>query len=281
MARHGLSTFSGGIMENNELPVPYSKELVEKNDKLKEVIEQHTQSSSFWNAIAAKTTPESAVEYRDGPGGEQYEYVKEEYCIAELNRLFPGWSEEDCKVEYDSAVRNYRATGYIVVDWLMPDGTYRKRKVFGVGGQKVLPSTKDPTDPVQPDDAAKGADTDRFKRCCKKLGIGLDVYAQIITPSMRRELEDKVRYWEYLDDFMKIVNTITKRSVFKEMVKNLPDIDTTQRFRAIMDKYRSVLPENKYREIWNAFHKQTQKTVDNFIDTIEAKLIKITQTKQE
>ncbi len=258
------------MSENDKLVIPEYGEL-QLTSELEAAFKRIKLDGDFWNTLASQTTPDNAVEYREGSKGEQFEYVTEEYCIAQLNRLFPGWSEEACKVEYDAEVRNYRATGYLVIEWMTADGTKKSRRIFGVGGQKVQKSTIDPTDPVQPDDAAKGADTDRFKRCCKRLGIGLDIYAQIVTDELRQVFEDSIREWQYKEDYiLPVINTIRKKSKFKTFISMLPTVKQTQAFREILLR----IDDKLHRKFWVAFQKQTKDTADKFINDIQQQLKK-------
>lgn len=264
---------------NNDLII-YDK----PNEIVTKAVEIIKAEGDFWNRLAFSETPKEGTEWRKGakdPTTGEYtyfEYVTEEYCISMLNRFFAGWSEEDCKVEYDAPVRNYRATGYIIAPYVKPNGEKGVRKVFGVGGQKVLSSQVDPTDPVQPDDAAKGADTDRFKRCCKRLGIGLDIYTQMIPESLRAQFEKLTLHWEYKDKhIIPFAKNIKKKGDFEKLVDSLPELDDTARF---LDDLKNI--EEKYHpKLWVDFQKQNKTSVKNWLSNLEGSKIFNPQTTGE
>ena len=95
-------------MKNDEV-IPFSSlgkafsipENIDKKD-----IEDWAWQSKFFKAIEEREVPLDMIKERKGSYNkdiqdfETLEYFPEEYTLSELNRLFPGWWEEEMKYEF-------------------------------------------------------------------------------------------------------------------------------------------------------------------------------------
>ncbi len=209
----------------------------------------HIHEASFWKRVAEKSTPDDALKYRKGnkiPGTEDYqvlEYFKADYTINELNRLFPGWwQEEMVSHPFNKELLTIKQTGYLCVE--IPTLTGKKVIRRWASASAELKKTKDLDKitgfykPVNPDDLEKSADTEWLKRAGRLYGIGLDIYSQAITYGLRQEFEDLVRLWGvYAEEPIAIVKTITTGQGFRAYLRELPTKEQTLKFIELMQVF--------------------------------------------
>lgn len=258
-----------------------------KNNEISEVYKDEVLSRSYetllWNTIANTRTPDEMVKEREGGSGKMLEYISEQYTLSELNRLFPGWWCEEMKTEYIPAVQTFITTGYLMIEYTLPNGTKKIRKVYACGSCMVqIKRDKEVPTPSQPDDMAKGSRTEWIKLAGKWLGIGLDIYTQTITEDLKQKFEDNIRGWEEYCigstiEVCEKVKTIQTSQIFKKFLLSMPQPEHTIRFISMMTKYQEVLPDiltmSKQRDLFISFIKNSADNALKFIDKLETTLL--------
>lgn len=255
----------------------YSYGLTEEDEKLpaiKEVIENIKKEASFWDNVFSVETPESETYEREGPkdktGQPTYlEYVKDSYTIRMLNKLFPGWYQEDMKIEYMPQVTTWVVSGYIVVRYPTAEGI-KTRKIWAVGAQAVQ-IKKDLSGgilPSQPEDMAKGAYTEWIKLVGKRLGIGVDIFEQSVTESMMEDYTNIVKHYDDTSITDAVIKTLRKKKLFKDYIENLPDEKQAISFKELIER----APEQARLPLWQQFQKHTKSNADRFINELKQKL---------
>lgn len=228
-----------------------------------------------------RSTPLDMIKERDGwkdfDTGEivQVEYFPEEYTLAELDRLYPGWWMEEMKNTPYPEMGYAEVVGYLCVQYPTMNGI-EVAKRWAIGGEeyKFKKGTRIPLNPAY---TMKGARTDWIKVSGKLYGIGLDIYHQRITPALRSIFEDKLRdFHPYGDGLKAVVKTLTKGQTFRRFLRNLPNHEQTQRFKKLLSS--SSLPPEAHTALWSKFLKmgnlspEASLQLEDWIDKIEAKL---------
>jgi hypothetical protein len=238
--------------------------LKEIPEESKKEFKSYFYEAAFWKSIAENDTPIDVVEEREGffnKDTQQYEileYIPEEYVIGELNRLFPGWWTEDMKRSSSEEVIKLRSAlveGYLCVEYPTIKGTKITKK-WAIGGAEII-FRKGTKDPVDIPNTFKSARTYWLKLAAKLYGIGLDIYHQKISPSLRRHFEDAVREWgSYADEKKKIAKTLETGHGFRNFLKDMPNPMQTQRFIKIIEPLSST----KKDAFWKKFVTLSNKT---------------------
>lgn len=245
-----------------------------KSPAIQEVIENIKKEASFWDNVFNVETPEAETYEREGPKDKSgnptyFEYVKDSYTIRMLNKLFPGWYQEDMKIEYIAQVTTWVVSGYIIIRYPTSEGI-KTRKIWAVGAQAVQ-IKKDLSGgilPSQPEDMAKGAYTEWMKLVGKRLGIGVDIFEQSITESMMQEYTDIVKHYDDTSITDQVIGTLRKKKLFKDYISNLPNEKQAIIFKEIVEK----APPQAKIPLWQQFQKHTKNTVDKFINELKQKL---------
>jgi hypothetical protein len=255
----------------------------------------HAYESTFWKRIEDQPTPLDYTEVRRGPKdkvtGEytELEYFPEEYTIQEMNRLFPGWWDDEMEWEYIAELRTIVLGGYLCANYPSLDGVKTTKRYAMVGVEIEWRSDK--TGPSQPGFRFRSVRAYWLKAAGKHYGIGLEIYHQKITPALRSEFEDRVREWGvYGDEAKRIVATFDTGQGFRNYLKELP---TTQQTERILVALKDIPVEAKTKEeellhdkIWKNFVKLKNDSTDNrnhaenFIQTIESTALKYKQQKE-
>lgn len=228
--------------------------------------------SIYWDKAFKDITPEDAVYEREGSKCEMMEYVKDSYTIRRLNALYPGWYNEEMKIEYVPQLATFLVTGYLVISYLTITGI-KRRKIWAVGSSTVQMKTN--TDkgvmPSQPDDVAKAAYTEWIKLVGKRLGIGVDIFEQSITEELQYLYTERVEKYKYTNVTDEVVKSIKKKKAFINYVDNLPTKEQAEKLLSLN------IPEKVETTIWDQFQKYQKSTVGLFLKQIESK---ISQNKQ-
>lgn len=228
-----------------------------------------------------RSTPLDMIKERDGwkdwETGEivQVEYFPEEYTLAELDRIYPGWWMEDMQDTPYPEMGYAQVKGYLCIQYPTLNGIEVVKR-WAIGGEqyKFKKGTREPLDCSY---TMKGARTDWLKVAGKIYGIGLDIYHQRITPALRSIFEDKLRSFHPYGDGLKLIaKTLTKGQTFRRFLRNLPNEEQTRRFKKLM--YESSLPPEAQTALWGKFLKMGNLTpeassqLEDWLDKIEAKL---------
>lgn len=257
----------------------------------------------LWGKIEQTSTPLDSIEEREGfkvNGVPQVlEYIPEEYTIHELNRLFPGWWNDEMKRNGMDEIVAFEAViieGYLYIPYPTPSGT-KVRKIWAIAGSQIK-FKQDSKVPLDIADNFKGARTEWIRIAGKWLGIGLDIYHQKITADLRSLFEDILRCLTPLDDctdetlkgkrkeLMKEAGSLTTGQGFRKLLKSLATPQQISRFTKVLD----ILPQPKREELWKHFLKFSNKSeqattqintwlvgLETKIETIKAKM----NTKQK
>lgn len=256
----------------NSLP----KELQGLNDQAKSAYQDFFYEKTLWETVANEPTPLDMIKEREGSyskelgGNVILEYVPENYTIQELNRLFPGWWTAGMRrstLEEIVKLESVMIEGYLYVPYPVPSGT-KVRKLWAIAGSKIQ-FLKDTKIPVDLADAFKGARTEWIRIQGKWLGIGLDIYAQNITPNLRSFFEDLCRSLAPLSllpdetlkskvsEMMRIAETLTTGHTFRNYLKEFPTAQQITRFGKAL---AVVNNDVKKIELWNHFLKFNSKS---------------------
>lgn len=245
------------------------------NPAIEKAVESIKSESDFWDKMFNIPTPEGNTYEREGPKDKSgqpviLEYIKDSYTIRMLNKLFPGWYQEDMKIEYVPQVNTWIVTGYIVIRYPTEDGL-KTRKVWAVGSTEVkISKNSDILKPSQPEDMAKGAYSEWIKLVGKRLGIGIDIFEQSITDEMKQEYVEKVKTWDYTDITDSYVQGINSKKVFKKYVDGLPTPEQALKFKEVVDNPK--IPEEKRKPLWDEFQKHKNTSIDIFTKSIKDKI---------
>jgi hypothetical protein len=225
---------------------------------VKEDFQNHLFTSQFWKQIEKTHTPLDLLKERKGSWDKHtkthkwLEYFPEEYTIQELNRLFPGWWNEDMKVAYEPTLRTVHVSGYLFVEVPTLQGK-QVIKRWAIGASRVEYKWEDgkkTADAAQPDDKFKAARTEWIKLAGKWFGIGLEIYHQRITPEMRSHFEDIVRpLGLYAGSYLKIAQTFTTGQGFRNYLRQLPNLDQVKRITTAVDKIPADLQNDKGKNV--------------------------------
>lgn len=273
-------------------------------EEVKDDFRAHIFEASFWKHIEHKHVPFDFLKKRKGSkiaGTDEYkmlEYFPADYTTSELNRLFPGWWQEEMKLEVDYKLRTVRIMGYLCVEYPTLKGKkVTKRWATASTAIKISRDIDDKTnmfEASQPDDLEKSALTEWIKIAGKYFGIGLEIYSQRVTPELRSIFEDLVRDWGvYAEEVKKIAATIETGTGFRDFLRSLPSIEQTKRFINAV----KWLPEGAAKEVngeqvsiirlsWLNFIKQrndsekNKLTLETFIQQMEQGALKIKQQKE-
>lgn len=128
-------------------------------------------------------TPRDAIQKRKGRGGQTFNYIKGEYVIEVLNKVFGlTWDFEVTPIKSGELFllqgRQVLVAGKLTI--YDKDGKPRIIK-SGIGKkdiayEKTAPGANASTIPMDLGNDVKAAETDALKRCARMLGIGLDLY---------------------------------------------------------------------------------------------------------
>ena len=227
-------------------------------EKGKEDFKAYVYEANFWGGIASSITPPDVVEIREGFTDKDgvihmLEYFPEEYTLAELNRLFPGWWTEDMKrssLEEIIKLETVIVEGYLFIKYPTPQGT-QVRKIWAIAGNdiKFKKGTKVPLDLAN---NFKGARTEWIRIAGKWLGIGLDLYHQKITAGLRSLFEDRIRAWgTYAGHWKTIAQSCEDGKSFRTMLKTMPSELQVMRITAALEFF----PKDKNGVVWENFGK--------------------------
>jgi len=228
-------------------------------EKGKADFKTYVYEANFWDGIASSVTPPDIVEIREGFKDKEtgdpvmLEYFPEEYTLAELNRLFPGWWTEDMKrssLEEIIKLETVIVEGYLFVKYPTPQGT-QVRKIWAIAGNdiKFKVGTKVPLDLAN---NFKGARTEWIRIAGKWLGIGLDLYHQKITAGLRSLFEDRIRAWgTYAGHWKTITQSCEDGKSFRTMLKTMPSELQVTRLTAALEFF----PKDKNGVVWENFGK--------------------------
>lgn len=230
-------------------------------DNVQNIARNHFYESTLWTIIKFTPTPLEVIKYREGADKTEFEYVDEYYITSELDRLFPGWWMEDCKTDYISEIKSFVTTGYVFVQYHLPDGTSKIRKIYGVGSKEVQGKKNAPNLPSQPDFVAKASLTDFLKNVGKRYGIALDIYHQKITSELRSYFEDWLRLVppQFHPNFTAIAGSIKTGKGFRKYLRELATTAQLQRMARCIEK----VEPSKRDVFWNEFFKLNNKTEEN------------------
>lgn len=228
--------------------------------------ESYLYEQSFWKKVASTPTSLNLIKEREGfkdkDGIKQVlEYFPEEYTLSELDRLFPGWWEEEMQVNSSTdivALQTAIVSGYLCVEYPTPKGM-KISKRWAVAGSEVIfkANTKIPLDLG---DTVKSARTEWIKVAGKHFGIGLDIYHQRITQELMSAFEDTIRYWgKYAEEKKKLASTLTTGHAFRNMLKGMPDAQQSERFVNLISK----VPQSQHDAFWQQFLKLNNKSAQN------------------
>lgn len=236
--------------------------------RVKEELKSMKVEAFYWEKAFSQKTPTDMVYEREGPGGDLMEYVKDSYSIRELNRLYPGWYQEDMKVEYIPQVATFVVSGYAIITYPTLTGI-KRRKIWALGSATVqMKKDADTVMPSQPDDVAKAAYTEWIKLVAKRLGIGVDIYEQSITDEMIQEFEDKVKDWDRRNIVDAVAKSIKSKKAFTRYVNNLPSKKQTEEFKETIKSFDN----NIQIQLWEQFQKHQVSTAGRYIKQIKDKL---------
>jgi len=229
------------------------------DEEIKKEVYSYAFEKAFWEDIANKVTPPELVEIRKGYYDKDLgrnvdlEYFPEEYTLAELNRLFPGWWVAKMKRSSAEELLKLRCVlveGYLFVPYITPAGK-KVRKIWAIAGDDVT-FKSDGVTPVSIVNTFKGARTNWLRLSGKWLGIGLDIYHQKITAPLRSMFEDRVRVWrDYAGHWINTAKSCSDGKSFRTMLKIMPSMEQIQRFRKALEH----LPTDKHDELWKNFAK--------------------------
>lgn len=211
----------------------------------------------LFNAIKEMPTPLEVIKLRKGADGGEYEYFDEHYTNQELDRLFPGWWTDDMKTWYDSQTQAYITTGYLFIEYTLPSGEKKIRKVYAVGGAKVYAKRSSLENGLpeasQPEDRAIASFTRWKKLAGKQLGIGLDIYHQRITPYLHKEYERRTApiWHKWKTDLDKIFNSLTTGKGARKLIKSLAEPEEYEKISRILLKLEAGIPKEKYEQLVN------------------------------
>jgi hypothetical protein len=232
----------------------------------------------LWNHEATKATPPEAIKTREGfkkDGVTQtLEYVPEYYCLTELNRLYPGWWQEDMRrSNWEEVVKleTVVVEGYLCVSYPLPSGKIAVTKRWASADNPVK-FLKDTKTPVDIGNHFKGARTEWLRSACKYYGIGLDIYHQKITPAHRAMFEDRIRAWDnYAGHWKKVISVVETGKTFRDVLRQMPSMEQVNR----MVKLIQFFPAKDHEELWATFALKSNvsedktKEFDNFLTKLE------------
>lgn len=238
----------------------------------------------FAKSVENEPTPYNITEEREGFKDKQgnpvmLEYIPEEYCISELNRLYPGWWCEGMKrSDIDEIIKleTVVVEGYLCVSYPLPSGRIAVEKRWGIAdnGIKFLTGTKVPVDVGN---NLKGAKTEWIRNVCKWYGIGLDIYHQHITPELRKTFEDLIRDWrDYAGYWINLAKGRTNGKGFRDMLKAMPTAIQVKRMQRAVP-YFSAIDQSK---LWKSFGTHSNAPKENS-EKFETYLTKLEQIAQE
>lgn len=246
---------------------PPQKTFIESLPKQQQAdYESYIYEKEFWNRIQTEPTPINLLKEREGFKNKDgiaqiLEYFPEEYTLNELNRLFPGWWEEEMRLSPSPeivALQTAIVTGYLCVEYPTPKGM-KITKRWACAGSEVIFKTNTKI-PLDLGDTIKSARTEWIKVAGKHFGIGLDIYHQRITPELMSAFEDTIRHWgKYADDVKKLVPTLTTGHAFRNMLKGMPNAKQSEEFVELMSK----VPESQHDAFWRQFLKLNNKSAQN------------------
>jgi len=252
-----------------------SPELVKEVKKYPEELQKQLTSdlleSSYWYNEAHRPTPTNVICRRPH---DDLEYVKEFYVLDEMDKLYPGWWQEDMKTVYSPESRTFTTTGYFCFEYMVLTGK-KVRKLYAVGSSFVQGKKDDKSMPSQPDDMAKASLTEWIRIAGKRLGIARDIYSQEVTINLVREFEHRIKPIEqYAGELIEIARTLTKGSSFRNLLASM----TTEQQISDFAEVIMPLPLDKKQGLWNHFLKfnnstpeETQK-ITAFTNQIKEKL---------
>lgn len=211
----------------------------------------------LFNFIKEMPTPLEVIKLRKGADGNEFEYFDEHYTNQELDRLFPGWWTDDMKTWYDPQTQAYITTGYLFVEYTLPSGEKKIRKVYAVGGAKVYAKRSSIENGLpeasQPEDRAIASFTRWKKLAGKQLGIGLDIYHQRITSYLRKEYERRTApiWHKWKIDLDKIFNSLTTGKGARKLIKSLAEPEEYEMISRSLLKLEAYIPKEKYEQLVN------------------------------
>lgn len=265
-------------------------------ESARETFESHIFEASFWKKMEDREVPLDYLKERKGAWNKEkgdydyFEYFPEEYTLQELNRLFPGWWEEDMRYEYYPDLRVINVSGYLCVEYPTLDGRKKVTKRWAIGSVRVeFSKEKNEStgllDASQPDDRFKAARTEWIKLAGKHYGIGLEIYHQRITAQMRSEFEDRIRNWGvYSQEAKDIAATIKTGQAFRNYLRELPSVDQTERILKALGQIPKDLKDkeghNIHDRIWRNFVKLKNDSHSNRVKTEEF-IRKVEQTAEK
>ncbi len=209
----------------------------------------------LFNFIKEIPTPLEVIKVRKGADGSEYEYFDEHYTNQELDRLFPGWWTDEMKTWYDAQTQAYITTGYLYVEYTLPSGATKIRKVYAVGGAKVYAKKSSLENGLpeasQPEDRAIASFTRWKKLAGKQLGIGLDIYHQKVTPYLKSLYEKKTQsIWvKYRAELDKIAETIKTGKGMRTLLKKLATPEEYDQLSILLLKCEQYLPKENFEKI--------------------------------
>ena len=213
-----------------------------------------------------RNTPLDMIKERDGWTDYEtkqvvrVEYFPEEYTLAELDRIYPGWWMEKMKDTPYPEMGYAQVTGYMCIQFPTLKGIEVSKR-WAIGGEEYK-FKKGTHIPLNPAYTMKGARTDWIKVAGKLYGIGLDVYHQRITTPLRSIFEDRLRaFAPYGDSLKEIAKTLTKGQTFRRFLRGLPTVEQAQELRQLLDN--SGLPPEAHVALWGKFLKMGNLTPES------------------
>lgn len=254
-----------------KLSAELQEEVNKYPEKIREQLTSDLLESMYWYNEAHRPTPTNVISRRPH---DDLEYVKEFYVLDEMDRLYPGWWQEDMQTVYSPESRTFTTTGYFCFEYMTYLGK-KVRKVYAVGSSFVQGKKEDKSMPSQPEDMAKASLTEWYRIAGKRLGIARDIYSQEVTINLVREFEHRIKpIQQYAGSLIEIAGTITKGSAFRDLLATMPTEEQVQEFAETI----MPLPIEKKQGLWDHFLKfnnstpeETQK-ITNFIQQIKDKL---------
>jgi len=238
--------------------------------ELQDKINRTGQTGNMFNSFTFETTPEEFIKTREGSDGKMYDYIQQFYVIRVLNsRFFPWGVRPGWRFWFEPTVRTWVMTGDLWVTY--PDALtneLKEREVPGIGSLFVHKKTNDPTEPVQPDDMARGTRTEFVKNAAYWLGIGFDVYSQEIPLILRDRFEEKIRNWVVTEPVLAVANKLKTKKAFEKYVNGLPTVEQTKEFISILGN----IPKEKHYGLWDIFIRKNKSDVNSLLDEIKTRL---------
>lgn len=278
------------------LPELYSsltKELDKRTNNVPDILRAQVKDQLFetllWEYIKQVPVPLEVIKTRVGADGKEYEYFDEHYTISELDRLFPGWWQDEMITRYDPQSQAYITSGYLCVEYLLPSGQKKIRKIYVTGGAQVHAKKNEKEQgnlvPSQPEDRAIASVTRWQKLAGKKLGIGVEIYHQRITPQLTSQFFEIVNLWRppFANKHIEVFNKMQKGKGVRDLLKSMPSLEQTKRLVDILSQIPADDPVYDFDAVWKFFvscnRESAEKALPQINKQVNGRLKKIEEAK--